>query len=754
MSRFIPDRDDLVDAGFLVALGVLALLGFSTAYGGSRPVAAGLIGLLLGILVAFVGVRLKLSPIPLALVGIATFFLLGGVVAVRDTTLSGLPTVATLGALADGAIRGWARLVTIVPPAGDSGNLMVIPFLSGLACGLIGFALARRHGIAWLPALLPAAVLGLGILLGTLEPASLVLQGAAFVVVLMLWVSMRGSRGTRVVHGVSPVSRIAGALALLGLVAAGAVFVGPHLPMANANERLVLRDHVDPPFDPRDYPSPLLRMRKYAAAEKNTTIFTATGIPAGARIRLATMDLYDGTVWNVAGGTAEQAGSSGYFERMGDTIPPADGAVAPSGQPATVTFTVGDYSGVWVPGVGAATAVDFGGQRGKALADTFRYNRETSQAVVTAGLAKDDTVIVDAMVPATMTPEQLTGLAGRVITQPEPQSVPPAVAEKATDLVGEARTAGDRAVALGASLREQGFFSQGQPGQGDSIPGHSARRLSDFLDSDALLGDAEQYAATAALMARKLGLSTRVVLGWVPTAPGTYVATGKDVTAWIEVLLDGPGWVPIDVTPDRDKILNAQATRPKPQPQPDVPIAPQTKVDLAPPLAAPADEVTEEKPDKPADDATGSLLRLIVLVTALVGIPLALVGIPLLAIVSAKARRRRRRIRAEDPAVRIAGGWEELLDRARDERLDPVRHGTRTETAAGLGGGATVLLAERADSAVFGPHPPTVDEADDYWARVADVNRDRRRELGLWARWRASVSMRSLRGRRRTGRGA
>lgn len=753
--RLRPSLDDLVDAVFLLVLGVLALVGFSTAFGGSRPVTAGLLGLLLGIVCAYVGVQLRLSAAPMALSGVAVFFLLGGVVAVRSTTAGGgIPTLETLRALVDGAVHGWARLVTTVPPTGEYGNVVVVPFLCGLACGLTGYALARRLRASWPPILPPVAVLGLSILLGTLEPASVLLQGAAFAVALLLWVSLRSRRGITVVAGVSPVARIVGAVAMLTLVAVGAILLGPRLPLANANERLVLRDHVDPPFDPRDYESPLLRMRKYVSEEKAKVIFTATGLPAGARIRLAVMDDYDGAVWNVAGGTSGRPGASGYFERVGADIPPADGAPPTAGTPVDVTFTVGDYAGVWVPGVGTASAVSFGGPHSADLAASFRYNRATGQGVVPSGLAKGDVITEKVVVPTPVAPDQLSGRAAGSDMPPEPLNVPASMREKLTDLVGEATDAGSKIATVGAALQEQGYFSQGEPQQGGYLlPGHSSFRLDQFFAGDALLGDGEQYAAAAALIARALNVPARVVMGWSPTTTGTFEATGANTTAWIEAEFDGLGWVPVDVTPDHEKLLTQETTKPKPQPQPDVPVPPQTKIDLTPPVAAPADEVTDDK-DAPPPSDSGSLLRTIALVTAVVGIPLVLVLVPLLAIVAAKARRRRRRQSAGDPTARIAGGWDEVVDRAQDRGLDLPPNGTRVETAGDLGGGAVAVLARGADAASFSLEAPTDADAAAYWEQVRQVTRAGRSGLGPWSRFHAAVSLRSSRIRKEQRRAA
>ena len=79
-----------------------------------------------------------------------------------------------------------------------------------------------------------------------------------------------------------------------------------------------------------------------------------------------------------------------------------------------------------------------------------------------------------------------------------------------------------------------------------------------------MVGDSEQYASAMALMARSLGLPSRVVLGFLPKddegeisesrteEQGTTTITkftGNDVTAWVEIKLDGYGWVAFYPTP-------------------------------------------------------------------------------------------------------------------------------------------------------------------------------------------------------------
>src|SRR5690606_18291728 len=72
----------------------------------------------------------------------------------------------------------------------------------------------------------------------------------------------------------------------------------------------------------------------------------------------------------------------------------------------------------------------------------------------------------------------------------------------------------------------------------------------------AAVGDDEQFAVAAALIADELGFPARVVVGarlWSDD-PGVRVCESgacraQDLSAWTEVFTDDGRWVPVDVTP-------------------------------------------------------------------------------------------------------------------------------------------------------------------------------------------------------------
>lgn len=769
-------RGEIVDGGFLGVLLVLGLLGFGTTYGDSRYLVAGVTGVLLGLVVGCFGVRLRAPAVPVAVVSFLVFFLFGGAIALRGTVSAGvLPNRANLQALADGAVRGWYGLLTVLPPVGATGNLLAIPYLLGLSGSVLGYTLARRSRYAFVPVLSPVAVLASSILFGSNKPAALVLQGAVFAGVSLAWIALRTRAGEPAVVR-SPRGRKVSAAALIVGAAAGAVLVGPVLPLAGANERVVLRDHVEPPLDLRDYVSPLSTYRKYVVPAGKArgggglgdqTLFTVEGLPTGALIRIATMDAYDGTVWNVAGGTApatgDGVGGSGSFQQVGERIP-----TQASGRRATVTFTLGALGGIWLPSVGVVTRVRFWGTNADYLAKTFRYNRATDSAVAATlpaaeplTLQPGDRYTIDVVVPpATLTPPEvdpvaLTAAGPAGFGLPEPARVPEAVKAKVTEVVGSTQGVFARVQSLADELG-RGAYSDGTAGEIPSLAGHYAARLDRMVsDPQGLVGDAEQYAAVMALMTRQLGIPARVVMGVrpQPNAGSPRLVKGTDVTAWVEVGLRGLGWVPVFPTPPSTAKKPQTIPRPKPitrVQEPPKAVAP-PRVVAAPlisagePAARKANDKKSEQRDKPVDpDAPSAGRRLGLVVAVGVSIPVIVLGAVVLTL-ALKRRRSRRRRRRGSPSTRIAGGWAEVVDLARDTGAAVPLGGTRRDVAVSLDRADLIVLARRADQAVFAPGEPSERDVTDYWADVATARSDLARRLGRWARLKVALNPTSLR---------
>lgn len=100
------------------------------------------------------------------------------------------------------------------------------------------------------------------------------------------------------------------------------------------------------------------------------------------------------------------------------------------------------------------------------------------------------------------------------------------------------------------------------------------------------------------------------------------------------------------------------------------------------------------------------------------------------------------------PSTRIAGGWAEVLDAARDAGRPVPQRATRLEQSALLERADVHDLARRADAAVFGAGGVADARVADYWASVHGVRSALLSELPWWRRWAARLSLASLLARR------
>ncbi len=735
------------DVVFVAVLGLLGIAGFRTVYGGWSWLIAGGAGLAAGIVIGVVGRRRRLDALIVALLTLVTYFALSGLAISSGTIVGFVPTLSTFEGAANGAVFGWAELLTTLPPVGRAGNLGVVPMLCGLVAGVLATTAALRTRGLLRPLLPLVALLIVGILFGTEEPASLLLQGAAFGAVTIGWVAFR-RRGRRASAAAAVGrGRVVGAVAMLVLAAFAATLVGDHLPGADSHERFVLREQTEPPFDPLDHPSPLASFRRYKDdAEghlRDTTIFTVSGMPEGVPLRLAVMDDYDGVVWRVASGSEDTTGSSGVFQRVGETIPiDAD----PDEESSRVRIAVGEYDDIWLPDLGHVTGIQFGGARATELAEALRFNRTTGVGAIPLRLSTGDEIIIDAhwsepvpQVPVNhpyagkapgatplegdTVPQELKELAEQIVAAADTDPDPTASPTTPTAATEAASPGFDRALRLAQTLIDgpsYGYCDALSTDECSSVAGHSLRRMrtlaDDVLESGLTYGNGEQYASAMALMARSLGIPARVVMGFCPSGcPGDDVEiTGKDVAAWVEVDVDGVGWVPLNTTPDPDKEL--QPVTPKPKPKPDnASQPPPPPVTTPPPEEIVADDVsTNDKEDDDDPLVTGTQLAII----AGVLLPFLLIGGFVGGVTVLKRRRRQRRRGGPEAMSRIVGGWAEFDDRALDLGKPLPGKSTRREIATYVGGESAFHSARIADAAIFGPSVPSDAEIEEYWTSL------------------------------------
>lgn len=579
-------------------------------------------------------------------------------------------------------------------------------------------------------------------------------------------------------------------LAAALLVAAFVVGVAVAPAAASLGDRTALRDEVTPSIVLQRQPSPLSAYRSWFAGDRfDQTVLRVDGEAEGlTRLRIATLEAYDGEVFSVD--------PDARFSRLPRSAP--FGADL-----ARLDLEVGDaYGGVWVPAPDdLAAAPSFGGARADALTDGFHRSAtgdavdiaavtgdDTSTSSTAVGLAPGDRYEVLAWPAATDEAELRTSLAGVEggAAELDAEQYP-----QLTDWVAaqEQPRTGAGLFELVDRLRARGYLSHGlvdgastaawtaalaaESGGYEFLPsyaGHSRSRVEALFESlleqerragegasEALLvagvGDDEQFATAVALVARYLGFDSRVVLGLrlpaaepVPgIAPCDPECTGAAMSAWVEVRGSGDDWVPVDVTPQFATLPTEIAEGEQLPEHPTV--ADDARSEPIDPERAQSD--AEAADTAPADDAEQGAAWLLA-AARIAGLVLALLGflaLPFLAILLAKALRRRARRQAPDPELRILGAWEETVDAYADARRPLASAASRRTAAQGTGRPGMVGLARSVDEAVFAAHSPRPEAAEEAW-RTADAER-----AGLVAglrardRIRAALSLRSFIGR-------
>lgn len=739
-----PSVSDLIDGGFLIALVLVALLGFASTYDSPRYLLIGLVGVLLGVMAAHLANVLRWHWLVVIVLAVVTYFLLGGALALRDDVIAGvIPSLATLTGLSELSVFGWKELLTALPPVAGDGPYVALPYLLAVMAGAVGFAVARRSRLVWTALITPAVLLSAVIMLGTLRPAAPEVQGVGFAALAFGWLAVRWHRRRRLTAtGAANLTRILTGVGLLVVAMAGSVGLEALVPLTGDTPRFVLRTYVEPPVDLTAYTSPLVGFRKYSgqklAKVKSYYNQELLRVEAGGQLkylRLAVLDDYSGQTWTATGG---DGGPETGFQRVGEVVP-----VEPMGEPVDTGITVlrgyadnRDLS-AWLPSLGQALSVRFEGQRSRDHATSFRFNLSTSQGLVPDRLAADD-VIRARVVPLALVGSLEESPGGAPVVNEATYEFLNSVIPKLTAGQGspweQLRTAMTK-------LRTDGFYSDGtNPGETQYKSGHGQSRLNGFVGGDMIVGSDEQYAATLALVATELGYPARVVFGAI--VPGSGVVQGKDVHAWVEIKTGDGTWktIPPELfIPSRPPLKT-----PPPQSQDAAaPVVP-PPLPVRPPGSFDSMFEIDSSLLQTGNRLLDQILRITLIVLRWVGPPLTLILLVVGGITGAKALRRRRRRTRGAPTSRIAGGWSEVVDLARDLGHAVPLVGTRQEQTLAVGRADLAPIAQAADRAIFGAGDPSPESAAQYWASVQTTRKAMITPLKRRHRWRARLTLRSL----------
>jgi hypothetical protein len=803
------DRDTLPrlgwDLGYIVVGAVIASALAWPIYQSPRVWLIGAAATLLGVGLVLLRERLAWPAWMLALATVGGYLLVVVPLAIPAALASPLRVIRGLGDGVVGVVVGWKQVLTLTLPLGEYQAVLVpllVVMLLGTLLATLFVVRGSKRAVLAVPVVMLMSVFGL--VFGSTDtgrPAQLgplvvpapreVLLGILLVVVSLVWLVGRARmarlRALRIVQastaGVRQGSHsrwVAARRQALGVVlVVGAVVGGLAIAPAAAGwvPREALREAVDPLLVVQKQSSPLgVYRRWFEAANYDRTLFTVTGDTTGIdRVRIATLGDYDGEVFRAGDQDADP-----LFTRLA-----GDGAAG--GSPLTVTIGEG-FSGVWVPVPGSIDAAPgFSGAKAEALTDGFYVSRADAAAVDVAeradggyGLEAGDSYRVVAR-PDAADAELGTARGGQPLVSEndyaemadwvEAQEVP-RTGDGLGELIGRLRDRGYLSHSLSDGESAAPWISDLRATSGyvfqSSYAGHSTARVeqlfADLVDQQriagpdgpdellvAAVGDDEQFAAAAAVLARYFGFESRVVVGArlatdeeapsvAPCEGG--VCTGANLTAWVEVQAPDGGWATFDVSPQYT-VTPIDVTEGEQLPEnPTVPEQARTDV-LDPPPAQRDDSQGSTDEDRADADWFAALLPILAAVGATM-LSLLLLALPFLFLFFIKGERRRRRRREPVPEVRVVGAWDELIDSYVDHRIEVPGGATRETIARQLDRAPAIRLAAAVDAAVFAEHPPTRESADTAWALVDEERAGLSQSSTLFDRFRAAASLASF----------
>ncbi len=296
--------------------------------------------------------------------------------------------------------------------------------------------------------------------------------------------------------------------------------------------------------------------------------------------------------------------------------------------------------------------------RGFSADGTWSYDPETL-SIVAAGVDRIDQTrgleySVESVIPDPTKEEVEAAGAGSgldAVVSEIPQGLSPEVTQLTSEVVGDAQTAGQKALAIQSYLRSDQFtYSLGAPGSS------SSNAINAFLLEDRS-GYCIHFAAAMITMSRIEGIPARMAVGFTPgerQEDGSYEVTAHDAHAWPELYLDGLGWVPFEPTPAFDGppeyVDPADPSSASPTPEPTAPTSEE-------PAATPTPTPTPS-PTPSADPSQGAGGRAVATGIGIGALVLLLLALPALA-------------RLVQRGLRLRGGQEP--ERAADAAWDEVR---------------------------------------------------------------------------------
>ncbi len=642
--------------------------------------------------------RIRTPTLLAAVASMAAFLWFASVAFFREAMLGPFPTPDSLSLIWDAAVEAVRRSQTDVAPVAATDSFLCLASFAVWATAWLAddAAIKLRH-----PMLAIGVTVPLYVLPGTILEATHRWADAGVYLGAALWVlfqdeRFRLSRWGRVVGSGVPGWRPGLAARMAVVAIALALVATPVLPGFGAPPGL----RGVGGQGRRTAVNPLVSIKPEYLDRRPADLFTVHA-RTSAYWRLTALDRFDGFTWRSAGQRPELP-LSGRF------ITPQS---LSSRTRVVQEIEISGLAGPWLPAAYEPVRVDdlddVGADRTSRTLISPRDLRDGMRYTVTSRLPRLTYTELD--------------LVPRAAGGDDPSLIPylelpggvhndqiSRVAE-ITRTVVDAAGAGDdapfrQAVALQRHLRT---FTYDE----NVAIRHSIDNIEDFLTSDKR-GYCEQFATAMAVMARTLGLPSRVAIGFaggtIGTQPDEVTVTTRNAHAWVEIFFAPYGWVQFEPTPRSDSVIVPGYTSPAAA-SPTTPETPETES----PEPTPSDSPTtgREAPEPELGGGVGTSIA-----GRFVPVGLAAGGLLLLLLIAfpiaARGRRMLRRRGARTPAERIAVRYLDFLDwcaaagLGRASAETPLEHARRLagpSTGSSPDGTAVQLLARQVVDVVYAP---------------------------------------------------
>lgn len=302
----------------------------------------------------------------------------------------------------------------------------------------------------------------------------------------------------------------------------------PGLGIGNGSGRGGALQLTDPTLDLR---------RNLNQAEDTVVIRYTSNKPGGLYLRMASLPQFDASGWrNVQ-----------MRLQTGTQLPQIPGLSTEPDDLRTTRISVLGFGSEYLPLPYAPRSVDVAGD--------WAFDPNSLVMLSSSNGDRDDAIrnLQYTVRSADVDPDPsdlARAVAGTPVDSAETSELPPDLPQDLKRLTREvtkgADTDAEKAWAIQDFLRSNEFTYSTEP-----LPGSGYRALQNFLLRDRR-GYCEQFASAMAMMAREVGIPSRVAVGFLPgkkTDGDSWEVSIRDMHAWPELYFAGYGWVRFEPTP-------------------------------------------------------------------------------------------------------------------------------------------------------------------------------------------------------------